>query len=145
MAEAAHGDTVKVHYTGRLDDGTVFDSSEKREPIEFTIGEGKIIAGFEESVVGMTSGESKKTTIPPEKAYGPRDPELIGTVPLQELPETIEPRVGQELAGKSPDGQRVVVTVTAVSEADITIDANHPLAGKDLTFEIHVVEVRKAA
>lgn len=141
MAQAQHGDTVKVHYTGKLDDGTVFDSSVDREPLEFTIGEGSIIPGFEQAVVGMSKGESKTETIPTENAYGPYVEEMVVTIDRQQMPAEIEPEVGQQLHIQQPDGQLVPVMVTDVSNSTVTLDANHPLAGEDLTFDIQLVEI----
>jgi peptidylprolyl isomerase len=139
---AKDSDTVKVHYTGTLDDGTVFDTSLEREPLEFTLGEGMLIPGFEEAVKGMQVGQSKTVTIPAEEAYGPYLDDLIIVVERNQLPEGLDPEVGQVLEVTQEDGRTGVVTVIDVSETTITVDANHPLAGKDLTFEIKLVEIR---
>ncbi|MFP4437813.1 MAG: peptidylprolyl isomerase [Chloroflexaceae bacterium] len=141
MAEAKQGDTVKVHYTGKLDDGTVFDTSAEREPLQFTIGQGQIIPGFEEAVVGMNEGESKTTQIPSDAAYGPHRDEMIVEVDRSQFPPNLDPEVGQQLQIRQPDGQAIVVTVTDLSDESATLDANHPLAGKDLTFDIELVQV----
>ncbi|MBW2019383.1 MAG: peptidylprolyl isomerase [Deltaproteobacteria bacterium] len=141
MAEAKHGDTVRVHYTGKLEDGTVFDSSGDRGPMEFTIGKGQIIPGFEEAVVGMSPGESKTATIPVDKAYGPHREEMVVTVDRKEFPEDVKPEINQQLQLRLTDGRTIVVMVTDISELSVTIDANHPLAGKDLTFEIQLTEI----
>lgn len=141
MAEAKQGDTVKVHYTGKLDDGTVFDTSAEREPLQFTIGQGQIIPGFEEAVVGMSEGESKTTQIPSDAAYGPHRDEMIVEVERSQFPPNLDPEVGQQLQIRQPDGQAIVVTVTDLSDESATLDANHPLAGKDLTFDIELVQV----
>jgi peptidylprolyl isomerase len=141
-ATAKDSDTVKVHYTGTLDDGTVFDSSLEREPLEFKIGEGMLIPGFEEAVKGMQVGQSKTVTIPAAEAYGPHLDDLIIVVEREQLPEGLEPEVGQILEATQEDGRTDVVTVIDVSETTITVDANHPLAGKDLTFEIKLVEIK---
>lgn len=141
MAKAKDGDTVKVHYTGRLADGTVFDSSAEGEPLEFTIGENHVIAGFEDAVVGMDTGETKTVEIPPDEAYGPHHDELIFEVGREALPEGLEPEVGQFLQLRRPDGQIVAFTVTEVSDATVKLDANHPLAGQPLTFDVRLVEV----
>ncbi len=141
MAQAKHGDTVKVHYTGKLDDGTVFDSSTNREPLEFTIGAGNIIPGFEKAVVGMAQGESKTEVIPIEQAYGPYMEEMVVTIDRQQMPAEIEPQVGQQLHIQQPDGQLLPVMVTDVSDSTVTLDANHPLAGENLTFDIQLVEI----
>jgi peptidylprolyl isomerase len=138
---ASNGDVVRVDYTGTLEDGTVFDTSLGREPIEFTLGAGEMIPGFEEAVLGMEIGETKTFTIPPEEAYGPRYDELIMEVPLSDLPEGLDPEVGQQLQSTRSDGQMIIVTVVEISETSITVDANHPLAGKDLTFEIELVSI----
>jgi len=140
MAQAKSGDTVRVHYTGRLDDGTVFDSSRGREPLEFTLGAGQVIAGFEEAVAGMSPGEVKTVTIPHGEAYGGHRHELVVSVGHDQFPQHIDPQVGQQLQ-LAQGGQVTVVTVTEVSERGITLDANHPLAGRDLTFELELVEI----
>ena len=141
MARAKYGDTVKVHYTGRLDDGTVFDTSANGEPLQFTIGSGQIIPGFEQAVVGMNPGESKTVKIPAEDAYGQRREDLIIEVEKSQLPEGLKPEVGLQLQSRQPDGRIVVLTIADVTESHVTLDANHPLAGKDLTFEIQLVEI----
>jgi peptidylprolyl isomerase len=141
MATAQHGDTVKIHYTGTLDDGTVFDSSEGRAPLEFTIGSGQVIPGFEEGVLGMKVAESKSVNIPPEKAYGVRNEELVMSVPTSEVPTDLNPAVGQKLQMGAPDGQLVVVEVIEVTDEFIHLDANPPLAGKALNFDIELVEI----
>jgi len=138
---AKQGDTVKVHYTGKLTDGTVFDSSRERDPLEFTIGEGQIIPGFEEAVEGLEQGEQTQAEVPAEKAYGERNEQAIIEVEREKLPEDLEPEVGQQLQMQQPDGQPIPVRVTDVSEAKVTLDANHPLAGETLNFEIELVEV----
>ena len=141
MAQAKKGDTVKVHYTGKLEDGTVFDSSIKRDPLQFTIGEGKLILGFEQAVVGMKPGESKTTKITADKAYGPHREEMLLEVNRNEFPEHLKPKVGEQLQVRQPNGQTIIVTVIDVSEANVKLDANHPLAGKDLTFDIQLIEI----
>jgi FKBP-type peptidyl-prolyl cis-trans isomerase 2 len=141
MAEAKNGDKVKVHYTGKLEDGTVFDSSVEREPLEFTLGQGEVIPGFEEAVVGMQPDESKTTTLPPEKGYGDHNPQMVVTVERERLPDNLEPQVGQALQMRQGDGQTLMVTVADLSESTITLDANHPLAGRNLTFDIQLVEI----
>ncbi len=141
MRQAKYGDTVKVHYTGKLDDSTVFDSSEDREPLQFTIGNGQIIPSFEQSVVGMSPGESKTINIKSEDAYGGHNEEMVGVVGRDQFPSDVEPKVGQQFKVRGADGQTSVVTVTDVSESDVTLDANHPLAGKDLTFDIKLIDI----
>jgi FKBP-type peptidyl-prolyl cis-trans isomerase 2 len=140
-AQAKAGDTVKVHYTGRLADGTVFDSSDGSEPLEFTLGQGQIIPGFEQAVIGMRVGESKTVTIPVDQAYGPRRDDMVLEVGRDELPENLEPEIGMQLQMNRGDGGIVIVTITEVSETMIKIDANHPLAGRDLRFDIELVEI----
>ena len=139
---ANDGDTVRVHYTGTLEDGTIFDSSRERDPLEFTLGEGQLIPGFEEAVKGMQVGQVKTAAIPVEEAYGPHRDELVMVVERDQLPEGMEPGIGERLQMQQAEGRAAVVVVTDVSETSITIDANHPLAGKDLTFEIELVEIK---
>jgi len=142
MSAAKPGDTVEVHYTGKLDDGTVFDSSEGRAPLVFTIGEKKIITGFEDGVVGRKAGESKSVSIPPDQAYGERQDDLVQEFPRDKLPETITPEVGQRLQMKQPNGQSVAVVVSGLDDDSIKLDANHPLAGKTLHFDIRLQKIR---
>jgi peptidylprolyl isomerase len=142
MSQAKQGDTVKVHYTGKLKDGSVFDSSANREPLEFTLGAGNMIPGFEQAVVGMDAGEKKTTEIPVDQAYGQKREDMIISVPRENVPGDIQPEVGQQLAIQQQGGQQVPVTVTEVTEDKVVLDANHPLAGQDLVFEIEVVEVK---
>lgn len=141
MAEAKQGDTVRIHYTGTLEDGTVFDTSQNRDPLEFTLGEGKVISGFEEAVEGMEEGEQKTAEIPSDDAYGPRRDDLVLTVAREQLPADLEPDVGDQLEMRTQDGQTFPVVVAEVGDERVQLDANHPLAGKDLTFEIQLVEV----
>ena len=139
---AKDGNTVKVHYTGKLDDGTIFDTSAEREPLEFTLGEGTLIPGFEEAVKGMQVGQSKVVNIPADQAYGQRRDELVMIIDQAQLPKDLEPEVGQRLQMQQVDGRTAVVIITEVAETTITVDANHPLAGKDLTFDLKLVEIR---
>jgi peptidylprolyl isomerase len=141
MAQAKTGDTVKVHYAGKLKDGTVFDTSADREPLEFKIGERRLIPDFEEAVVGMEPGESKSIEIAAENAYGPHNKDMVMVVERKDIPEGLNPQVNQRLQVQQQSGQSFVVTVTDVSEASITLDGNHPLAGKDLTFYIQLTEI----
>jgi len=141
MAQAKNGDTVKVHYSGKLDDGTLFDTSAEREPLEFTIGEGKLIPDFEQAVVGMEPGESKNIQITSDNAYGPHHEEMVMVVDRKDIPEGLDPQVNQKLQVQQQNGQSFVVTVTEVSEANVTLDGNHPLAGKDLSFDIQLMEI----
>lgn len=142
MSTAQSGNTVKVHYTGKLHDGTVFDSSHNRnEPIEFTLGQQNMIPGFEKAVEGMAVGDTKTAEIPANEAYGEKKTDMIIQVPKTEIPADIKPEVGQQLAMQGNDGQQMPVTVTEVADDTITLDANHPLAGKDLIFELELVNV----
>ncbi len=142
MSIAQEGNTVKVHYTGKLTDGTVFDSSYQRnEPIEFTLGQKNMIAGFEQAVAGMSVGDTKTAEIPASEAYGEKKEEMMLNVPKAEVPEGLKPEVGQQLAMQDNNGQQVPVTVAEVSDDGIVLDANHPLAGKNLIFELELVEV----
>jgi peptidylprolyl isomerase len=139
---ASDGDTVRVHYTGTLADGTMFDTSREREPLEFTMGSGNVIPGFEQATRDMQVGQVKTVTIPAEKAYGPYRDEMVVAVPREQLPADLNPEIGQRLQMQSPDGMRVVVVVADVSDTAITLDANHPLAGQALTFEIELIEIK---
>ncbi|PMB01015.1 peptidylprolyl isomerase [Fischerella thermalis CCMEE 5268] len=141
MGQAKLGDTVKVHYTGKLDDGTVFDTSVEREPLQFSIGEGLVIPGFEQAVVGMTPGESKRTNIPADEAYGPYRPELVMVVDKERIPTDVSVEVGQMLQISQSNGQAIPVVVTEVSDSQITLDANHPLAGQELIFDIQLIQI----
>ena len=141
MAQAKHGDTVKVHYTGKLKDGRVFDTSANRDPFEFTIGDEQVISGFEEAVVGMNPGESRTAQIPVDEAYGPHSEEMVLEVDRNQLPEDLEPEVGDRLKVRQSDGETFVVTVTDISASSLTLDANHPLAGQDLIFDIQLLEI----
>jgi peptidylprolyl isomerase len=141
MAQAQRGDTVKVHYTGKLSDATVFDSSRGGEPLEFTIGAGEVIPGFEQAVVGMAPGETRTTTIPSDMAYGDYDEDMLLEVDRAQLPADVAPAVGQQYQIVNPEGEAMVVTVTDVSDQAVTLDANHPLAGQDLTFDIQLMEI----
>ncbi len=141
MAQAKQGDTVNIHYTGKLGDGTVFDTSLNRHPLQFTIGKGQVIAGFEQAVAGMNTGESKTTIIPVDQAYGPRREDMIVTVERSQLPADLNPTIGQRLEMTQMDDQTLLVTVTAVTDTTMTLDANHPLAGKDLTFDLQLVGI----
>jgi FKBP-type peptidyl-prolyl cis-trans isomerase 2 len=139
---AKNGDTVQVHYTGKLKDGTVFDSSVGREPLEFKLGAGQMIPGFEKAVLGMKVGEKKTVTIPVNEAYGPRRADRMLEVPREELPKDITVRVGEELGMMQPNGKIAMVIISSVSDNTVTIDTNHFLAGKDLTFEIELVTIK---
>jgi peptidylprolyl isomerase len=142
MAQAKAGDVVQVHYTGTLDDGTVFDSSVDGDPLEFRIGAREIIPGLEREVIGMEAGSSKTVRIAADEAYGPHRREMVETVERRHLPPQIEPEVGMRLRAQQSDGSDLVLTITEVTSATVTLDANHPLAGRDLTFAIELVAVR---
>ena len=141
MVKAKSGDTVKIHYTGKFDDGSVFESSTGGDPLEFTIGSGQIMPGFEEAVVGMEPGQSKTATITAENAYGPHRPEMVFEVDHSKFPEKINPQLGDRFQIPQQDGHMLVVTVIRVTDAKVVLDANHPLAGKDLTFDILLVAI----
>lgn len=141
MSEAKKGDKVKVHYTGKLVDGSVFDSSVEREPLEFELGAGMMIAGFDKAVHGMKVGDKITTNIVADEAYGQKNDEMVIEVPKAQLPEDLKPEVGQQLAMQQPNGQSIPVVVTKVEDQTVEIDANHPLAGKDLVFDIELVEI----
>lgn len=141
MGQAKSGDTVKVHYTGKLADGTVFDSSTEREPLAFQLGAGQVIPGFEKAVEGMEQGQKTNTTVPATEAYGPRQEEAVVSVARSQLPPTIDPKVGQQLQVQQENGQPYTVRVVQVDEEKVTLDANHPLAGQDLQFEIELLSV----
>jgi peptidylprolyl isomerase len=141
MAQAKTGDTVKVHYTGSFDDGGVFDTSAEREPLQFTIGGGQVIAGFDRAVIDMQPGDKKTVNIPAEEAYGARSEELVAEIGRDRLPEGIELEIGQQLQLGLADGEQAVVMIVDVSETTVTLDANHPMAGMDLNFELELVEI----
>jgi FKBP-type peptidyl-prolyl cis-trans isomerase 2 len=141
MAGAKDGDTVKVHYKGTLDDGTVFDSSEGKEPLEFTIGGGGIIPGFENGVKGMEKGQKKTVKIPCAEAYGPIHADGITEVPRSDFPKELNPQIGRKFQMADDEGHVFEVTVINVTDDKVTIDANHPLAGKDLNFELELVSI----
>ncbi len=141
MFAAKQGDVVKVQYTGRLDDGTVFDASAESRPLQFIIGKNEVIKGFEQAVVGMVSGEKKTVRVRADEAYGPVNSEKIETVDLSVLPEDMTVTEGAQLEVTRPDGTIFYVSVVRVEEQTVTLDANHPLAGKDLTFDIEMIEV----
>ena len=141
MSQAKTGDTVKIHYTGTLDDGTQFDSSAGRDPLEFKLGGGQVFPGFEKAVEGMAVGDSKNFRLEPDDAYGPRHDELVHSVARSDLPEELELETGMALEGKSSDGQVTRFTITAVNDDTVTVDANHPLAGLALCFDIELVAI----
>ncbi|HSL41128.1 MAG TPA: peptidylprolyl isomerase [Desulforhopalus sp.] len=142
MSAAKRGDNVKVHYTGTLSDGTVFDSSAGLEPLSFAVGSGQVIPGFDEAVVGMQVGESKTVHIPVEKAYGYRNEELVLQAPVEQIPPDLSPEVGMRLEMGGANGEILRVMVTDLTDSHITLDANPPLAGEDLHFAIELVELK---
>ncbi len=142
MANVQEGSQVQVHYTGTLEDGTVFDSSREREPLEFVQGGGMLLPAFETAAEGMVVGETKTFKIPAAEAYGEYNQELVVQVPIEQLPEDIEPIVGMQLQVGKSDEEMTVVTITEVSETQVLLDANHPLAGEELTFEIEILAIQ---
>lgn len=141
MTQAKSGDSVKIHYTGTLDDGSQFDSSEGREPLAFTLGGGQVIPGFDAAVEGMTVGEKKTVRIEPTEAYGEHHQEMVQEVPKSALPEGMPIEVGTPLQARGPDGQTINLVITAVAEETIEVDGNHPLAGQALIFAIELVAI----
>jgi len=141
MSKVKDGDTVKVHYTGKLENGEVFDTSKEQEPFEFKVGNKAVIPGFEKGVVGMKVGDTKTIEIPPEEAYGTKQDQLVVEVNRSEFPDDITPTIGQRLQIRQQDGNPIIVTVTALTEESITLDANHPLAGYTLFFDVEVIEI----
>ena len=137
------GDVVRVDYTGTLTDGTMFDSSVGREPLEFTVGAGQMIAGFDQAVVGMEIGTTKKIQIPCAQAYGDHQENLVIEVQRNQLPAELNPKVGDRLGMRQPNGRVVEVAVTTLTDSSMIIDANHFLAGKDLIFEITILEIKR--
>ena len=141
MAQAKEGDTIKVHYSGKFDDGTEFDSSRKEEPLECTLGGGQLIPGFEKGLVGMSVGESKTITIAPEEGYGAFRDDLVLAVNRDEFPKDVTPEVGQELRLQKPGNQPFTVVIMEVKDDVIVLNANHPLAGKTLMFDVELMEI----
>ena len=133
------GDTISVHYTGKFEDGNVFDSSEGRDPLKFTVGEGQLIRGFDEAVVGMNAGDTKQFTVSPEEGYGEHSPELVFEIPRDRVPDNIELQEGLQLTLTDQSGNHLPAVVGNVTDETVSMDANHPLAGKTLTFDIEVV------
>lgn len=143
MGQVKDGDTVKIHFTGRLDDGTEFDTSKNEDPLEFTVGKQEVIPGMERAVIGMSPGEAKTVTIPADEAYGPYHEEMVVAVERGEFPPDMEIEVDQQIQVTLDDDRAIVVTVTEINDSTVTLDANHPLAGEDLTFDIQLVEIVK--
>jgi FKBP-type peptidyl-prolyl cis-trans isomerase 2 len=144
MNQVKGNNTVKVHYTGKLSDGQVFDSSEGKEPLEFTLGKGQLIPGFEKGLIDMKLNEKKTITIVKEEAYGDVVDNLILEVKRSELPQDIAPELGMGLVSKSPDGQETKLHVIELKEESIVVDGNHPLAGKELIFDLEVISIKEA-
>lgn len=140
MMQVTSGNTVKVHYTGRLEDGSEFDSSVDRDPLELVIGDGTVIEGFEAAVIGMTVGERKTVVIPPDKGYGVRHKEMVQKIDRSTIPKELELEQGAKLQAEGEDTS-LVLTVIEIKEKTVTLDANHPLAGRDLTFEIELISI----
>ena len=141
MTQVKTGDTVRIHYRGTLQDGTQFDSSEGRDPLQFEVGSGQIIPGLDKALPGMAVGDKKSVDVPAAEAYGPRNPEARHAVPRAQIPDNIPLEVGTALQMRSPDGRAIAVTVAEVTDETVTLDANHPLAGHDLTFDIELVAI----
>ncbi len=141
MAQAKHGDTVRVHYTGKLTDDTVFDTSESREPLMFTIGKGEVLGGFEQAVVGLNPGEQVTVDIPAAEAYGVSRSDLVAAFPREHFPQDRPLEIGLQLQMTLQNGQVVLVTITKITDTEVTLDANHPLAGQDLNFVISLVDI----
>ncbi|MVT11610.1 FKBP-type peptidyl-prolyl cis-trans isomerase [Chitinophaga tropicalis] len=142
MQAVKNGDTVRVHYHGRLTNGTTFDSSEGREPLEFKVGAGMVIKGFDNGVMDMKVGDKKTVNIPVEEAYGPKDAKLLMEFPKDRIPTDLNPQLGMDLQMSNPEGQIFQVKVAAIGPDSITLDANHPLAGEALVFDIELVEIK---
>lgn len=145
MQQVKSGDTVKVHYHGRLTDGTTFDSSEGREPLEFKVGNGDVIKGFDDGVTGMTVGDKKTVHIQADDAYGQKDDERVVEFPKGNFPPDLKPEVGMQLNMTNGSGQVIPVVIRAVNEETVMLDANHPLAGQDLIFDIELVDISGGA
>ena len=141
MTQVKSGDTVAIHYTGTLQDGSTFDSSDGRDPLEFVVGSGQIIPGLDVALPGMEVGEKKVVNVDCKEAYGPLNPDMRQAVPREGIPAEIPLEVGTQLQMQTPDGQAMPVMVVDIDEATVTLDANHPLAGKDLTFDIELVSI----
>jgi len=145
MQQVQAGDTVKVHYHGRLTDGTTFDSSEGREPLEFEVGSGMVIKGFDDGLMGMAVGQKKTIEIPVADAYGEKDPQMLMEFPIDRFPPEMKPEVGMRLTMTNGNGQQIPVVIVDVKSDSVTLDANHPLAGEDLIFDLELVEIKPAS
>jgi len=144
MQQVKKGDTIKVHYHGKLVDGTTFDSSEGREPLEFEVGSGMVIPGFDDGVTGMAVGDKKTVTIPADEAYGPKQEDMIMEFPKERFPAEMVPEVGMQLNMNNGQGQSFPVVIVEVQESVVILDANHPLAGQELIFDLELVEIKGA-
>ncbi len=144
MSTVKNGDTVQIHYTGTLADGTVFDSSQGRDPLEFEVGSGMVIPGLDVAIPGMTVGDKKIVEIPCDQAYGQFNPDNQQAVPRDQFPDDIPMEIGTQLQMQTPDGRAMMVTIAEVADTEVTLDANHALAGKDLTFDVEMVAVKSA-
>lgn len=145
MTQAKSGDTVRIHYTGKLTDGTQFDSSEGRDPLQFKLGAGEIIPGLEREVEGMEVGGKSTITVPAADAYGEHNPAHVQAVPREQIPPEVELAEGKQLQATTPDGRQLQLVVVGLTEQEVTVDANHPLAGKDLVFDLELIEIVEAA
>lgn len=141
MKKAKNGDTVKVHYTGKLDDGTIFDSSKGKDPLQFKIGDGQLLQAFEKGFIGLSEGDSKDIEIAAQDGYGLKEDKLIGKLPLDALIADLTPEIGMKLQMQTPEDQTIILKIIEMSDNDITVDANHELAGENLNFEIELVEI----
>jgi peptidylprolyl isomerase len=145
MTTLKNGDSVKVHYTGTLEDGRVFDTSKGRDPLEFKAGDGQIITGFENAILGMKVGETRDFEVSPDEAYGHRQEEMVLEVPVGEFPDHIEPKIGMRLQLKQQQGSPLEVVITDISNEAVTLDGNHPLAGQTLHFQVELLEIATPA
>lgn len=141
MATVREGSTVRIHYTGKLEDGTVFDSSENSSPLEFTVGEGELVPGLEQGVIGMKQGEAKPIVVPCELGYGPHTAERVFEMDSKKLPDGFNPEIGQQLQMYRADGMPIAVTIVGISEGKVKLDSNHPLAGKTMIFDTRIVDI----
>jgi len=141
MEQVKNGDKVKVHYHGRLTDGTLFDSSEGRDPFEFEVGRGMVIKGFDDGVKGMTVGDKKTISIAVEDAYGPEDPQMIMDFPIEKFPADLKPEIGMQLNMSNESGDQFPVVVTEITAEKVVLDGNHPLAGEELVFDLELIEI----